>query len=388
MRKKILFLSLFCILQSTFIYAQEAETGRVSQLFNFGWRFHFGDLKNAQSVDCDDTAWRTLDLPHDFQIEQPWEQSAGGARGFKAMGTGWYRKAFFADSLWKNRRVILDFEGIIYLGDVWINGVLVGGTEYGYNGFEVDITQHLRFGQENIVAVQASTGRKNGSRWYTGGGIFRDVHLVVKDKIAVARHGVYITTPRISNDEADIQVQVELEGIRNRSFDIDIIAKIYAPNGHLITKNKIAAPKRNKLYHPEIKLPLVTIENPQLWSCEKPNLYRAEVVLIKNGKVIDNVDETFGIRTLEFSPKFGFKLNGKKIFLKGISNHHDLGAVGVAAFDAAIERQFKLMKKFGYNHIRCSHNPYSTGFLKLADKYGILVVDELIDKWSDRLFGY
>lgn len=381
MKNKLLVVALLLLSSSVFAAKEQV---RISQLFNFGWKFQTGDLKDAQAVHYDDAGWRVLDLPHDFQIEQPWDQSAGGARGFKAMGTGWYRKAFKADLAWKGKRVLLDFEGIMLVGDVWVNGQKVGSTDYGYLGFESDITKLLHYDTDNIVAVRASTGKTGGSRWYTGGGLFRDVHLVVKNPAAIARHGVFVTTPKITEQEAEVSVQVELEGFRNK--DIEIKAKIFSPEGELITETKEVAPKKSKLKTVEVPLPVVKVIHPQLWSCETPNLYTAEVSLLQDGKIIDCVTETFGIRTLEFSPEFGFKLNGKKLFLKGISNHHDLGAVGAAAFDRAIERQFQLMKKFGYNHIRTSHNPYSESFLKLADKYGILVVDELIDKWSDKSY--
>lgn len=374
----------FLVLQSVLVFAQEQP--RVSQLFNFDWKFRAGDLKEAQLVTYDDDNWRVLDLPHDFQIEQTWDESAGGARGFKAMGTGWYRKHFKANPAWKGKRILLDFEGIMLVGDVWVNGRKVGSTDYGYLGFETDITDLLKYDEDNVVAVWASTGKKDGSRWYTGGGLFRDVHLVIKNPIAIARHGVFVSTPKITEQRAEVSVQVELEGIRNKSLDIEINARILAPDGKLIAGTRGKAPQKSKLQTVEVSLPIVTVDSPELWSCEAPNLYTAEVSLVQDGKVIDCVTETFGIRTLEFSPDFGFKLNGKKLFLKGISNHHDLGAVGVAAFDRAIERQFQLMKRFGYNHIRSSHNPYSESFLKLADKYGILVVDELIDKWSDNSY--
>ena len=374
----------FLVLQSVLVFAQEQP--RVSQLFNFDWKFRAGDLKEAQLVTYDDDDWRVLDLPHDFQIEQTWDESAGGARGFKAMGTGWYRKHFKANPAWKGKRVLLDFEGIMLVGDVWVNGRKVGSTDYGYLGFETDITDLLKYDEDNVVAVWASTGKKDGSRWYTGGGLFRDVHLVIKNPIAIARHGVFVSTPKITEQRAEVSVQVELEGIRNKSLDIEINARILAPDGKTVAGTRGKAPQKSKLQTVEVSLPIVTVDSPELWSCEAPNLYTAEVFLVQDGKVIDCVTETFGIRTLEFSPDFGFKLNGKKLFLKGISNHHDLGAVGVAAFDRAIERQFQLMKRFGYNHIRSSHNPYSESFLKLADKYGILVVDELIDKWSDNSY--
>ena len=374
----------FLVLQSVLVFAQEQP--RVSQLFNFDWKFRAGDLKEAQLVTYDDDDWRVLDLPHDFQIEQTWDESAGGARGFKAMGTGWYRKHFKANPAWKGKRVLLDFEGIMLVGDVWVNGRKVGSTDYGYLGFETDITDLLKYDEDNVVAVWASTGKKNGSRWYTGGGLFRDVHLVIKNPIAIARHGVFVSTPKITEQRAEVSVQVELEGIRNKSLDIEINARILAPDGKTVAGTRGKAPQKSKLQTVEVSLPIVTVDSPGLWSCETPNLYTAEVSLVQDGKVIDCVTETFGIRTLEFSPDFGFKLNGKKLFLKGLCNHHDMGAVGVASFDRAIERQFQLMKRFGYNHIRSSHNPYSESFLKLADKYGILVVDELIDKWSDNSY--
>ena len=175
--KKLILLSLLTLQFSLLIAQDTGEQVRLSRLFNFGWKFQTGDLKDAYSLNYDDSNWRVLDLPHDFQIEQPWNQGAGGARGFKAMGTGWYRKAFKAEPEWKGKRVLLDFEGIMLVGDVWVNGQKVGSTDYGYLGFETDITKLLRYDADNIVAVSASTGNKGGSRWYTGGGLFRDHQL-------------------------------------------------------------------------------------------------------------------------------------------------------------------------------------------------------------------
>lgn len=384
--KKITFLSLLLI-QSVLLFAQDNNgQARISQLFNFNWKFQMGNLKDAQAVDYDDSSWRLLDLPHDFQMEQPWVESGGGARGFKEMESGWYRKAFKADPSWKDKRVLLDFEGIMLVGDVWVNGQKVGGTDYGYIGFETDITKLLKYDGDNVVAVYSSTGKKGGSRWYTGGGLFRDVHLVVKNPVAIARHGVFVSTPKITEQSAEVSVQVALEGLRSSKSDIEIQTKIFSPGGKLVAETKSLAPLKSKLKNPEVLLPMTTVATPELWSCEVPNLYTAEVSLVQNGTVIDRVTETFGIRTIEFSKEFGFKLNGKKVFLKGVANHHDMGAVGAAAFDRAIERQFEMLKKFGYNHVRTSHNPYSESFMRLADKHGILVVDELIDKWSDNSY--
>ena len=374
MKKHALILGLFLITTSLF--------SREKILFNFDWKFQAGETQDAYKIDFDDSSWRSLNLPHDFQIEQPWDRSAGGARGYKANGTAWYRKTFDAKTEWKGNRVLLDFEGIMLWGEVWFNEKKVGEIDYGYLGSEVDITKLLRYDAPNTVAVYAST--KGNSRWYTGGGLYRDVNLLVKDSISIGRHGVYITTPKISNHNAEVQIQIELDGFTSRKSDVEILAKIISPDGKVVSETKSLAPKGIRLPIVETMLPTSNVSSPQLWSCETPNLYTAEVSLVKDGKQIDQVVETFGIRTIEFSKEFGFKLNGEKVFLKGISNHHDLGALGASVHDFAIERLFKQLKAFGYNHIRTSHNPYSTSFLKLADKYGILIVDELYDKWSEK----
>lgn len=374
-------IGIFC---TTFLFAQDKnEPIRIQQLFNFDWKFKAGEIPNAESLTFDDSDWRKLDLPHDFQFEQPWDSTANRGRGFKALGVGWYRKAFNADANWAGKKILLDFEGIMLHGEVWLNGQKIGGTNYGYLGFEADIADMITYDTENVIAVRTST--EGDSRWYTGGGLFRDVHLVVKDSVSIARHGVFITTPNISNQEAEVSVQVEVEGIKNKEYALEINTKIFSPAGKQVAETKTFAPKKSKLVAVEVPLPVVNIENPQLWSCETPNLYAAEVELILDGKVIDKITEKFGIRTLEFSKEFGFKLNGEKIFLKGIANHHDLGAVGAAAYETSIARMMDRLKAFGFNHIRTSHNPYSKSFLRIADEKGILVVDELYDKWGSTV---
>lgn len=371
----------FCF--TTILFGQNNnQPVRVNQLFNFGWKFKAGDISNAQQISFNDADWRKLDLPHDFQFEQPWDSSANRGRGFKAMGIGWYRKTFKADPTWKGKRVLLDFEGIMLHGDVWLNGKKIGGTAYGYVGFEADIADVIKYDADNVVAVRSSTD--GGSRWYTGGGLFRDVHLVVKDSISIARHGVFITTPKITDRNAEVSVQVELAGIKNKQIALEIITKIIDPQGKQVAETKIFAPQKSKLIEVEVPLPKVSISSPQLWSCETPHLYSAEVSLVVNGKVVDQLTEKFGIRTIEFSKEFGMKLNGKKVFLKGVANHHDNGAAGAAAFETSIARMMDKLKAFGFNHIRTSHNPYSASFMKLADEKGILIVDELYDKWGSK----
>ena len=315
------------------------------QLFNFDWKFQLGAQPGAESPTFDDANWRTIDLPHDFQFEQPWDESAGGARGFKSMCEGWYRKTFKAEEVWKNRKVSLDFGGLIFYGDVYLNGKKVASTEYGYVGFEADITRHLRYDTLNVVAVYASTGPSKGSRWYTGGGLFRDVYLEVKNPTHIARHGVYVTTPEVSAESAIVQLQVEVDGWQKHNASIN--ATIRDPQGNVVAETKGQMPQFTHQQCSEVKLNPVTLANPQLWDLDTPNLYTAEVIVTADGVTADSVVETFGVRKIEFSKDFGFKLNGRKVFLQGMANHHDMGGLGVASFDRGIERLMLQAKAFG-----------------------------------------
>lgn len=381
---RILLIAVIGLFYTASLFAQQDnEQVRINQLFNFDWKFKWGEVTNAQDVTYNDSDWRKLDLPHDFQFEQPWDETASRGRGFKATGIGWYRKSFLADPDWNGRRVLLDFEGIMLTGEVWLNGKKIGGTDYGYLGFEADITDFIKYDAMNVVAVRAST--EGGSRWYTGGGLFRDVHLIVKDKIAIARNGIFITTPTVSEQHADVSIQVEVEGIKKNQDQLEIHAKLFSPDGKQVAETKAKVPQNSRRAIEEVLLPKVDLTNPLLWSCETPHLYTAEIQLTSSGKVIDNLKERFGVRSIEFSKEFGFKLNGKKIFLKGAANHHDLGAVGAAAYETSIARMMDKLKAFGFNHIRTSHNPYSKAFMEIADEKGILIVDELYDKWSNTI---
>ncbi len=375
-------LVLLLILEAT---TMASNTHREKHLFNFDWKFCLADIENAFDRSFNDADWRQIDLPHDFQFEMPWDSLASRGRGYKPMGTAWYRKTFNANPTWEGRRVFLDFGGIVLHGDVYLNGTLVGGTDYGYLGFETDITRLLDFEAPNVIAVKASTGKDSGSRWYTGGGIFRDVNIVVKDSISIARHGLFVSTPEVSKEKAEVKVQVEIEGIKmnERPLRLDVI--IRNPAGEIVGQTNGEVPVRSRRDKEEFTLPIVQIENPELWTCETPNLYTTDVTISENGTPIDEYSERFGIRKIEFSKEEGFKLNGEKIFLKGIAIHHDLGVLGAAAYETAISRMMDRIKEFGFNHIRTSHNPYSESFLRLADEKGLLVVDELYDKWSNTI---
>lgn len=380
-----------------------------SQLFNFGWKFQLGNPEGAEKPGFDDSQWRTLDLPHDFQFEQPWTQEAKGARGFKKMCDGWYRKTFRLPAECKGMRVSLDFGGIIFYGDVYVNGKKVASTDYGYVGFETDISKVVNYDGDNLVAVYASTGTENGSRWYTGGGLFRDVYLKVSNRqTRIARHGLYVKSapksagmvrpdhlnaqrifdnplnPQGGNPEGAWDVLVQLQVIGWQKYNIQLKATLKDTDGKVVGTAQCAMPDHTIQNNTEVALPFITVPQPRLWSPETPYLYRVEATIEEDGQVIDSICDQIGLRTIEYSPTFGFKLNGQKVFLVGMANHHDMGAVGAAAFGKSIERQLRQMKAFGYNAIRCSHNPYSEELYRAADREGILVVDELIDKWSDK----
>ncbi|MBQ7470872.1 MAG: DUF4982 domain-containing protein [Prevotella sp.] len=374
---------------------------RTVQSLNFGWRFHAGDVTEAAQSAFDDSGWRVVDLPHDFQIEQPWVAPAAdekadntdvaaniksrlSSRGFKEMGQGWYRYHFTpADSL-KGRRVLIDFGGMMYVGDVFLNGQRIGGTDYGYVGFEIDVTQWLKWGEENLLAVRTDTREPQNSRWYTGGGLFRGVSLVTTPvDLYFERHPLYITT----RDNRFVNVSAEVTN-RSRDKEVSLRVRIYDAGGKLVYEDTKQHSRKTSARTDEVKLPEFELQQPHLWDTESPYLYTAVVTLLyKDGTVADEVSERFGVRTVEITAEEGLKLNGKKVLLKGYANHHTLGALGAAAYPRAIEKRIQLMKQYGMNHIRTSHNPYSREFIELCDQYGMLVVDELYDKWTRQHTG-
>ena len=383
---------IFSLLSVVLLTATSAMAQRQVETLNFGWQFsRDSQFKNAV----------TVDVPHDFQISQPWVAPSSGekadnsdaaaniksrlsARGFKEIGTGWYKKTITPDASKRGKRILLDFEGIMLTADVFLNGQHIGGTDYGYVGFEIDITNQLKYGQPNELLVKAETQDEKASRWYTGGGLFRDVNLITTSAdLYLERHPLYITT----RQNRYVTVGVEFTN-RSRQKDVAIGLKLYAPDGTCVYESKENFTRRAASRTQEVRMKEVEISDPKLWDIDHPNLYRAEVTLMtKDGKPTDSYSEHFGIRTIEYGPAFGLKLNGKKVLLQGYANHHTLGALGAAAYPRAIEKRLQLMKEFGINHIRTSHNPYSRQFIELCDKYGILVVDELYDKWTDQHSG-
>lgn len=377
--------------------AAAAERDTIS--LDRGWQFHLGELSGVEAVR--NASCETVCLPHDFLIGQPWvepdaserpDNSDAGSnvrsrlspRGFKEMNVGWYRRELAAPMEWQGRRVLLDFQGIMLVGDVWVNGQHVGGTDYGYLGFDIDVSKLLKYGETNEIVVKANTQQPNNSRWYTGGGLYRDVNVIVTDsKTFFPRHPLFIRT--VDNKEVRIKAEIACMGKAER---LPVEVRILDAEGNVVAQQREDVAYSPKWRQREYELKPLTLDNARLWSCESPYLYTAEVTIFDaEGNAIDRVSEPFGVRTVEFTPERGLLLNGKKVLLKGWANHHTLGALGAAAYPRAIEKRLKLMKDFGYNHVRTSHNPYSEDFLHLCDRLGLLVVDELYDKWLTQYAG-
>ena len=378
---------LFTLLTSLTISAQ-----RMTECLNFGWEFRLND----------EGSWKKVNVPHDFQIEQPWVAPAAdekadntdvaaniksrlSSRGFKEMGKGHYRLHYTPSKSLEGQRVLIDFEGVMYTADVYVNMKRVGGTNYGYVGFEIDITNELKYGEDNLIEVVADTREPGNSRWYTGGGLIRNVSIVATPKdLYFGRHPLYITT----RENRFVSIGAEFTN-RTKEQSTHIAVQITGPDGETVY-NETTSLKRHKMARTQEERIAtdVEIKEPKIWDLDTPYLYIVKAQLLReDGTVADETCETFGIRTVEFGPDFGMKLNGKKVLLKGYANHHTLGALGAAAYPKAIEKRLKLIKQFGMNHIRTSHNPYSRDFIKLCDKYGILLVDELYDKWTRQHTG-
>ena len=374
---------------------------------NQGWQFHRGDVKNIAELKSTQSGDDVVNLPHDFLIGQDWvapdaserpDNSDAGSnvrsrlssRGFKEMGIGWYRYELTPKDEWKGKRIVLDFQGIMLVGDVYLNGQRIGGTDYGYLGFDIDLSKLLKWGQTNEIAVKADTQNPSNSRWFTGAGLYRDVNLIVTNKdLFFPRHPLFIRTQ--GNREVKIKAEIinqQKVAKGQTAAKMPVGVRILDADGKVVAEQKNDIHFNAKWRDREYELPSISLENAKLWSPDSPYLYTAEVTLYDNeGNIADQIKEPFGVRTIEIIPQKGLLVNGKKVLLKGYANHHTLGALGAAAYPRAIEKRLKLMKEFGMNHIRTSHNPYSEDFLKLCDKYGILVVDELYDKWLTQYAG-
>jgi len=369
-------------LSSTSLNAAESPAPRLVLPSDPGWKFTLGDPSGAESPAFADASWRSLDLPHDWSIESaPAKDNLSGAGGgFFPNGIGWYRKVFSAPSAWRGRRVSVEFDGVYRDATVYLNGHKLGTHPYGYTSFTFDLTPDLNFAGPNVLAVRVDNSAQPNSRWYSGSGIYRHVRVVVTDPTHVAHWGVFVTTPEASSDSAKVSIETHVSNESAKPVDVTLVTTLYDATG------KQAGTTESPLTLPPGKdtaaTQTITVANPSLWSPSTPALYRAVSQIRKDGKLVDQVETPFGIRSLSWSADNGLLLNGKSIKLTGGSVHHDNGPLGAAAFDRAEVRRVELLKAAGMNAVRTAHNPPSPAFLDACDRLGLLVLDEPFDVWK------
>ena len=360
-----------------------------NNLFDFNWRFHRGGALGAEAPEFDDSKWNVIDIPHDWSIEDlpgtdsPFNIDAIGqvSAGFTTGGTGWYRKTFSIPKELSEKQFNVLFEGVYMNAEVWLNGEFLGNHPYGYTSFMVDISGKIKYDKENVLAVKVKNEGEN-SRWYSGSGIYRHVWLNIVSPVHVATWGTFITTPEVTEKEASVKIKTSLVNQGRKASKIKLVTKIFNAGGleqTVINDERTIEPGKTIEIVQDVK-----INNPELWSTDKPVLYKAISEIYESESLVDRAETVFGIRSISFDAINGFRLNGKSVKLKGGCVHHDNGILGSKAYDRAEERRVELLKSNGFNAIRTSHNPPSPAFLNACDRLGMLVLDESFDMWKDE----
>ncbi|MDD2411289.1 MAG: beta-galactosidase GalB [Bacteroidales bacterium] len=388
-----IFLAIAIVIQSLFGFSQENLNAFSREKFNSNWKFErFGqhpekpgiiipEPEGIEKKAYNDAAWRNLNLPHDWGIEGPFRDDLVNETGLLPWrGIGWYRKHFIVSENDKGKQIFIDFDGAMANAKVWLNGKFVGEWPYGYTSFRFNLTPYIQFGKENVIAVRLDT-EKYDSRWYPGAGLYRNVWLTKTNAVHIDHWGIYLTTPKVTKKEAHVNLQVNLKNNRSQVSNIYLQTIIYNSENKEVAKSKKMASSLPAQSKKTIALEIM-VENPSLWSIENPNLYTAQTSVYEGDKIIHKEITTFGFRTIEFTAKEGFLLNGKKIEIKGVCNHHDLGPLGAKFNTRAAERQLEILKEIGCNSIRTSHNPPAPELLDLCDKMGFLVQVEAFDTWQ------
>ncbi|MFV0607469.1 MAG: sugar-binding domain-containing protein [Niabella sp.] len=381
MRNFSFFAVLIFIFFCNVVKAQEKIGKNRKQLFDYDWRFALGNNANAGSLNFDDKNWRQLNLPHDWSIEGRIDalNPMGNDGGYFPSGIGWYRKEFKVPSNLKGKQIGIYFEGVYMNAEVFINGKSLGVWPYGYSSFFFDLTPYIRFDANNMIAVKVDNSQQKNSRWYSGSGIYRHVWLTVTNPISIDQWGVFVTTPAVSKQQSTVQVKTTVVNSTALPRNVELRTSILNRSG--IKISSVTLPVQLPANTKKELVQNVEIENPDLWSPDHPNLYAASVAIMQHNKVTDELQETFGIRSIEFSAEKGFLLNGIATKLNGGCVHHDNGCLGAAAFDRAEERKVELLKAAGFNAVRTAHNPPSEAFLRFCNKLGLLVIDEAFDGW-------
>ena len=373
-----------------FVLFCTAVSARKAESFNDGWKFSLdmGADETPAAPGFDDSGWRTLNLPHDWAIEGDFDEHNPSGTGGGALpgGIGWYRKSFKISEKERGQVLIIEFDGVYMNSSVYINGHLLGTRPYGYISFCYDLTPYINWGGDNVIAVKVDNSDQPNSRWYSGCGIYRDVRIVKTGLIRIAQWGTYVRTDRISQDKALVRLNVSV--IDEDPIISKVIRTLTVTSTVKDSKGKkVASSSTSRQLEFREVLDLedsIWVEHPHLWSVDDPYMYTLVTNVSVNGKQVDTYETPFGIRTIEFRADSGFFLNGEHVRINGVCNHHDLGCLGAATNERAIERQLQILKEMGCNGIRCSHNPPSPILLDLCDRMGFLVMDEAFDMWRRR----
>lgn len=389
MKSLNLSLPVLLVISMTIYFASctSSSNNRIEK-FTQDWKFTLGDSAVFNQPDYNDAHWRTLNVPHDWSIEGAFSKDNPATVGGGALpgGIGWYRKTFTIPASQQGKLVFIDFDGVYWNSEVWINGHYLGKRPNGYISFRYDMTPYVKFGDKNVIAVKVDNSQQPNSRWYSGSGIYRNVWLVYNNKTRVDHWGTFITTPEINDKGAKVAVKTTVINSDKEDQNITLQTSIYDAAGKEIaqTSKELLIPQNQTV----IVGQNLSVSNPTLWSIENPYLYKAVSKVLNGNKILDVYETPFGIRSFHFDAEKGFSLNGKPLKIQGVCNHHDLGCLGAAINSRAIERQLEILKKMGVNAIRTSHNPPAPELLDLCDKMGFIVMDEAFDMWKEKKIEY
>lgn len=356
-----------------------AQSVGAPTMFNDSWSFHKGEVANGSAGGTTDTQWQPVQIPHDWSIESPFSEDWASATGYLPGGIGWYKKTFTADKRWAAKQVFIYFDGVYKNSEVWINGKYLGKRPNGFIPFQYEVTPYLNYKGVNTITVRVDHSEFADSRWYTGSGIYRNVYLIVKNPVHIGLWDVAFTTPEVSASKALIKVKVAVSNSKSIAANVNVKVNLLDSTGKIAaTSQKVVAAKKGSN---EITFDS-KVNSPQLWSVAHPHLYKLQVLLSQNGKLIDEVTQNAGIRSIRFDKDNGFFLNDESMKIKGVCIHDDAGALGVAVPREVWVRRLKTLKEAGVNSVRLSHNPHADYLYNLCDSLGFLVMDEAFDEWE------
>ncbi len=359
-----------------------AQAQRETRSFDRGWLFQQAEAEGASAPEFADAAWTKVDLPHDWAIAGPFaaDNPSGGQGGFAPAGIGWYRKHFTLAAAAANKRVFVEFDGVMANSDVWVNGSLLGHRPNGYVSFRYELTDHLKPG-ENVLAVKADNSKQPSSRFYEGAGIYRHVRLLVMDPVHLGQWSTFVSASGVSANSAQVRVQTQVVNQTGAAADAALKVTLFDPAGKQAGSATLPARSVPAGQTADVEAS-IAVAKPDRWDTNHPALYRAKVELVNGRKTIDAEEVHFGIRDVRFEPETGFWINGRNVKLLGVALHSDIGSLGMAAPVGAWEHRLLAMRALGANAIRTAHNPVAPEFLDLCDRMGFVVMDEMFDMWT------